>query len=322
MTILITGGTGLIGKALTRALLEKGFQVIILTRDPSKKTSSNPGLRYAQWDVEEETVDADAISNTDHIIHLAGAGIADKRWTKKRKEEIVNSRVNGSKLIVDSLKSIPNNVKTVISASAIGWYGEDSPASKNRGKGSNEFEENDQPADDFLGRTCQLWEESIKPVKKTGKRLVIFRNGIVFSKDGGALPELIKPLRFGLAPIIGGGKQKMSWIHIDDLVRLYLQAIDNEKWNGVYNAVSPAPVPNKQLMLELAKIKRGKYFIPFHVPAYMLKLILGEMSIELLKSCSVSCSKVHFEGFTFLYPSLEAAIVQLLAEAPTNRKEN
>ena len=144
--------------------------------------------------------------------------------------------------------------------------------------------------------------------------MVIFRNGIVLSRHGGALPSLMRPLRFGLAPIMAGGKQRMSWIHIDDLVRVYIMAIENEKFNGVYNAVSPSPVPNKQLMMELAKLMRGKYFIPFHVPAFMLKLIVGEVSIELLKSCTVSCGKLHFEGFTFLYPSIESALQELLME--------
>lgn len=321
MTILITGGTGLIGKALTKALLEKDHHVIILTRDSEKLTRSTGRVRYANWDVDEENIDADAIADADHIIHLAGAGIADKRWTKKRKVEIVNSRVEGSKLIIDSLKSIPNRIKSVISASAIGWYGEDPPAiSKDRS--IRGFEESDPPAEGFLGQTCKAWEESIRPVKKSGKRLVIFRNGIVLSMDGGALPALIKPLRFGLAPIVASGKQRMSWIHIDDLVRLYITAIENEKFSGVYNAVSPSPVLNKQLMIELAKLKRGKYFIPFHVPAFILKLMIGEVSIELLKSSTVSCGKLHFEGFTFQYPSIESALQELLNEPAKNHIEN
>ncbi|MDZ4806673.1 MAG: TIGR01777 family oxidoreductase [Bacteroidota bacterium] len=304
-TILITGGTGLVGKALGQALLEKGYRVIILSRQVDKK-SETPGLSYATWNVAAQTIDKEAIAKADYIIHLAGAGVADKRWTKKRKQEIVDSRVNSSKLIVDSFKTIPNKVKAVVSASAIGWYGPD-PAIPN----PKPFTEEAAANDDFLGTTCKLWEESIEPVTQLGIRLVKLRTGIVLSNEGGALKEFLKPLKFGVAAILASGKQIISWIHIDDLVNMYVAAIENENINGVYNAVAPKPVSNKELTLELAK-SRKKFFIPIHVPSFILKIMLGEMSTEVLKSATVSSNKIQRSGFDFTYPAIKEALANKL----------
>ena len=305
-TILITGGTGLIGKALTNALLEKNYKVIILSRGLVGEQADTGNPSYAKWDINSQQIDKAAIGNADYIIHLAGAGVADRRWTKKRKQEIVNSRVKGSELIVKALQEIPNKVKAVISASAIGWYGPD-PVIPN----PKPFREDDTNDNAFLGETCKRWEESLAPISKMGKRLVKLRTGIVLSKEGGALKEFKNPLRFGVAAILGSGKQVISWIHIDDLVRLYIAAIEDQNMNGVYNAVAPGPVSNKKLTLQLARIQKGKFFIPVHVPSFILKIVLGEMSVEVLKSATVSCDKVHYGGFVFLFPSIEAALANL-----------
>ncbi|MGB3154499.1 MAG: TIGR01777 family oxidoreductase, partial [Chitinophagaceae bacterium] len=232
----------------------------------------------------------------------AGAGVADKRWTKKRKQEIVDSRVKSCKLLADSLKTIPNKVKAVVSASAIGWYGPD-PTLPN----PTPFVEGDPVDDSFLGSTCRQWEESIEPVTQSGKRLVKLRIGIVLSKDGGALKEFIKPLKFGVAAILGSGKQIISWIHINDLVRLFIMAMENETWQGTYNAVAPNPVSNKELTLQLAK-SRKKFFIPIHVPTFVLKIMLGEMSVEILKSATVSSKKIQEAGFQYTFPVIKDAL--------------
>ena len=299
-TILITGGTGLVGTALGQALLEKGYQLIVLTRDPLRQVPV-PGIRYAAWDIRKQTIDPAAIADADHIIHLAGASVAEKRWTNKRKEEILQSRVQSGQLLVKSLREIPNKVKSVISASAIGWYGPD-PVIPN----AQPFTESSKVATDFLGSTCQQWEESTSAINsQLHKRLVRLRIGIVLSSKGGALKEFIKPLQWGVGAVLGNGKQFVSWIHIQDLVRIFISAIEQENMEGVYNAVAPAPVSNRDLVKWLARFRK-KPFILFTVPSFLLKWIMGEMSVEVLKSCTVSAEKLMAAGFPFRYPSLES----------------
>lgn len=319
-TVVITGGTGLIGTALTNALVQKGYEVIILSRSP--KSSSQKNISYAVWNVEQQAIDEDAIKKGDHIIHLAGANVAEKRWTEQRKQEIVDSRVKSGELIVKALKAIPNKVKAVFSSSGIGYYGPDhTPGPSPKGEGSKPthdtfpvaegrkaFIETDPPFNDFLGTTVQEWERAIEAVTDLGKRLVIFRTGIVLSNEGGAYKEFKNPLKFGLATILGSGKQIVSWIHIDDLAGLYIEAIENEKWNGIYNAVSPYPVTNKELINEIAK---GRFHISAKVPSFVLKIVLGEMSIEVLKSTTVSAEKIQRQGFQFLYPAIDIAVKNL-----------
>ena len=322
-TVLITGGTGLIGKALSKALVDIGYEVIILSRNISNPPkiigqtipgessgilSVTPRISYARWQIEEQTIDEDAITKADYIVHLAGANVAAKRWTAKRKKEIVESRTLSSELLVKVLSENPNHVKAVISASAIGWYGGSDLHSENSG---DSFIETDPAGDDFLGVTSLQWESSIEPVTTLGKRLVKLRTGIVLSNDGGVVKELKKPLRFGLAAMLGNGKQVMSWIHIQDIVRLYIYAIENEKLQGVYNAVAPHPVSNKKFILQLARALRGRFFVPLYVPGFVLKAVLGEMSIEVLKSANVSSKKISSTGFTFLSPSITSAIHKL-----------
>jgi len=306
-TILITGGTGLIGTALTPMLLSKGYEVIILTRQPDQENTG--AVKYANWNVESGTIDKDAIARADYLIHLAGTNVGEKRWTKKRKKEILDSRKKSGELIIKALKEIPNKVQCVLTASGIGWYGPDTKISKQKG-----FNENDPHSNDFLGEVCEQWEESLKPVVALDKRLIIFRQGIVLSKEGGAFTEFKKPLKFGIAAILGSGKQVLSWIHIEDLCRMYVYALE-KKFSGVFNAVAPQVISNKNFTLELAKKARGKFFIPVYVPSFVLKIVLGEMSIEVLKSATVSCEKIKSTGFQFLYPSIEAALNNLIVAA-------
>jgi uncharacterized protein (TIGR01777 family) len=298
-TVTITGGTGLVGTALGQALERKGYRVIILGRNKKGGMAEN----QAHWNPETGEIDKKAISDADYIIHLAGANVGEKRWTEKRKQEIVNSRVKSGELICKSLVEIPNQVRAVISASAIGWYGPD----KNDG---HPFEESGPSYHDFLGTTCRQWENSIQPVTAMGKRLVIFRAGIVLSKNGGALKEFIKPLYAGVATVLGTGRQVVSWIHSDDLVRLYIYALENEQLEGIYNAVSSVPVSNKELVSALAKAKQN-FSIPVKVPSSVLKIVLGEMSIEVLKSATVSNKKIRQAGFQFDYNNIQDAFTQL-----------
>lgn len=326
-TVLITGGTGTVGKRLTQLLLEKGYQVNILSRGnttppeksttpalqatPPERRGTGTGINYFNWNLTENYIDPAAITSADYIIHLAGAGVADKRWSKQRKKEIADSRTKSSALIVAALQQNTNQVQAVVSASAIGWYGPDKAAVKGvpgHGKG---FEETADCYPDFLGETCRLWEASIAPVTALGKRLVILRTGIVLSNEGGALVEFKKPLLFKTAAILGNGKQMVSWIHIDDLCNQYIYALEHQQMQGIFNAVAPSPVSNKTLTIVLAKKLCGSFYIPFCVPAFVLKIVLGEMSIEILKSTTVSCHKMLATGFSFKYHNIIEAIDEL-----------
>lgn len=308
-TVLITGGTGLIGRALCGWLLQKGYSVTVLTRGKQQQTMH--GIQYAQWDPDKQVVDSNAIANADYIIHLAGAGVADKRWTAARKKKILESRTRSSDLLVKALKENAHHVKAIISASGIGWYGED-PSIPN----PHPFVETDPADDDFLGETCRQWEASIDKATEAGVRVVKIRTGIVLSTQGGALPEFMKPLRFGIAAILGSGKQILSWIHIDDLCRIYLLAMENEAMTGAYNAVAPKLISNKDFTLHLAKVMRKRFYLPVYVPAAILKLVMGQMSVEVLKSTTASAVKVREAGFNFIYPSPDAAINELLGGRP------
>jgi len=300
--VLITGGTGLVGRALTKLFSGRGYQVIILSRQAMH--SDDPQVSYATWDISRQYIDADAIESADYIVHLAGAGVADKRWTSARKQEIRDSRVLSSQLLEKYLLQQPHKVKKFISASATGFYGEDN--------GKEPFTENMQAHDDFLGNTCSQWEESVHAIRRnTGIPTVIFRTGIVLSREGGAIREFYKPLKLGFATILGNGEQMVSWIHIQDLVRLYFNAIVNDALEGTFNAVAPRPVSNRELISAMAKAAKGRSFITVHAPKFMLKLALGEMSIEVLKSCTVSSKKIQSTGFQFSYPAIEDAMAQL-----------
>lgn len=302
-TILITGGTGLVGNALVQLLVQKNYQVIILTRS-IKNTKPEANISYALWDVNAGTIDAAAVTNADAIIHLAGAGVMDKKWTEEYKKEIETSRTKSAALLINTLKNNAHKVKALISASAIGWYGEDTIP-------KHYFTENDPPDKSFLGDVCQLWEQSVEAAEALGIRVCKLRIGIVLSKDGGAYKEFRQPLKLGVAAILGSGKQMVSWVHIDDLCRQFLYVLENENIHGSYNAVAPTPVNNKTLTLFIAKAVKGSFFIPIHVPTFILKIMMGQRSIEILKSSTVSSNKIKEAGFAYIYPSVEAAVASI-----------
>ncbi len=304
--VLISGGTGLIGTNLTRHLIEKNYEVIILTRDKDRP-SENSKIAYSYWDITKQEIDHEAVIRADHIIHLAGAGVMDKKWTRDYKNQIVESRTKSSSLLIKSLQENSHHIKSFVSASAIGWYGGDAkPLKRQEG-----FIETDPADNSFLGETCRLWEESIAPVEELGIRLVKLRTGIVLSNEGGAYKEFKMPLKFGIAGILGNGKQVVSWIHVDDLCRMYIEAIENNELRGSYNAVAPIPVTNKKLILQAAETTKNKFYIPVHVPGFIIKMLMGKRSIEILKSCTVSDKKIKATHFTFLYPSIESTIEEL-----------
>ncbi len=300
-TVLITGGTGLVGRALSKMLAENGYKVIVLTRK-IPPSSTNPSISYARWDIKNAYIDPIAIQQADCIIHLAGAGVMDHAWTEAYKKEIVESRASSAKLLLTSLQQNSHKVKSIISASAIGWYG----------KSEHAHREEEEADNSFLGNTCKAWEESIQPAQSLGIRLVTLRIGIVLSKEGGALKEFLKPLQYRIAAILGNGRQIISWIHIEDLCRLFLFAIENEKLEGIYNAVAALPVSNKDLTITLAQKKGLSFYLPLHIPAFVLKLILGGRSIEVLKSATISNKKIEAAGFQFKFNTIEAALKNIV----------
>ncbi len=305
-TILLTGGTGMISKTLVPLLISKGYKVIVLLRN-QEVDKPFAEAEYAYWDVEKKEIDIEAVKRSDFIIHLAGANVMGQRWTKKYKQIIVDSRVNSAELLVQTIKQNKTEVKAIVSASAIGWYGEDKHAGK-------AFTENDPHAKDFLGETCYAWEEAIKQAEDANIRVCCIRTGIVLDANGGALAEFEKPAKMGFATILGSGKQVISWIHVADHCRIILQALTHSEMKGSYNSVAPEPVSNKVLVTTVCKILKGNFFIKMPVPTFALKLMLGERSIEILKSCTVSAAKIKETGFTFLYPTLSAALHQILSK--------
>lgn len=306
-TVLITGGTGMIGTGISKVLIQKDYHVIVLTRNPTRIPHQVPGVQYAKWDMENGFIEKEAFARANHIIHFAGANVGSTRWTKKRKLEIIDSRVRSGKLLADAIQNMPNKVRTLLSASAIGWYGPD-PVIPNPAPFTEELE----AYGDFLGQTCKLWESVLDPIEKKGIRLLKFRTGMVLSPRGGALKEFLMPLKFRVATVLGNGKQIHSWIHEEDLYNLYIKAIRTPAMQGVYNAVAPQHVSNRDFIKTLARLKYGKGYILFRVPALLLKIVFGELSIEVLKSATVSSDRLQSTGFEFKYRSIKDALANIL----------
>ncbi len=305
-TIGITGGSGFVGQHLARLLVQEGCQVVIFTREPADKKREN-AFRYAAWDPAAGTIDTDALKTLDAVVHLAGAGIADKRWTQKRKQELINSRTHSTRFLVAQLRTHAPSCRTFVSASATGYYGADTP-------GMPPFSEDAPAATDFLAQLCADWEAAAASVADFAQ-VVICRFGIVLGRESGAFPSFKKPLHFGIAPVLGNGRQVVSWIHVADLAALLLHVLQKPV-AGIFNAVAPAPVTQKELIKTIAKEKGGLH-ITAYAPAFVLKAILGEMAGELLKSCTVSCDKIRSTGFRFQYPDIDAAVYDLLHQPVT-----
>ena len=295
-SILITGGTGLIGKHLCNVLRSKGYKILILSRNKT----NNPNTYY--WNISENYIDPKAIQKADYVIHLAGAGIADKRWTKKIKKELIDSRVKSANLLFSKIKTLNPNLKAFISASGIGYYGTITS--------EKIFKETDASGNDFLATVCKVWEEASKQFNSLNIRTVILRTGVVFSKKGGAFEKMSQPIKLGFGSPIGTGNQYIPWIHIDDLCNMYVEAIENNELNGIYNAVASDYVTNEFLTKSIATILDKKAWLP-NVPSFMLKLIFGEMAVILLEGSRVSAEKIKSTGFKFKYPFLLEALKDL-----------
>jgi uncharacterized protein (TIGR01777 family) len=297
--ILITGGTGLVGTRLAEKLKEKGYTVSFLSRQASEGK-----IKKYRWDLKTRFIDEAALKTTDYIIHLAGAGVFDKRWSTKYRKEIMNSRVDSTALLYEKLSSIPTTLKAFISTSAVGVYGYDT--------GSEWQTENSPAGDGFLAEVTKNWEASVLPIQNLGIRTAIIRVGIVLSDKGGSLQELLKPINYFIGSPMGKGSQYISWIHIDDLCAVFIYALENENMAGVYNAVAPEPVTNEILTKEIALQVKKPLWLP-NLPSFVLKLILGaEKAMLLLGGNRVSSKKITDSGFKFKYTTLKPALENLL----------
>lgn len=301
-TVGITGGTGLVGTYVAGALRDKGYDVLLFSRDV-RRQAKVAGCRIVHWNPEEQQCDIDALSKLDAAVHLAGEPVAGKRWTEAQKAKIASSRVDATRFLIAALQRHAPHCKVFIGASATGYYGPDKQPVK-------AFTEESTAYNDFLGSTCRHWEEATMEAEQV-MRTVRLRIGIVLAKEGGAFAEFVKPLSFGVRAVLGDGKQTISWIHVEDLASMIVYALEHENMKGVYNAVAPEPLTNAQLMRVIAKTKGG-LFLPVMVPSFVLKVILGEMSVEVLKSCTVSAEKISAAGFKFDYPEVTAAVRNLL----------
>ena len=297
--ILITGASGLIGTELTELLHDRGYRIAHLSR--SRRSGK---AQTFLWDISRNQLDPQALQPANAIIHLAGENIGEKSWTKKRKNEILKSRTDSTWLLYDALKKGNHNVKTFISASAIGYYYSNS---------DELMYEDGKRGNDFLADVVAQWEGFVDQIAALGIRVVKIRTGIVLSEKSGVLKEMVQPVKYYAGAQLGSGRQWLSWIHLDDLCRIYLKALEDDNFHGPYNAVSPNPVTNKEFTHALAKTMHKPILLP-PVPSFMLKLLLGEMSDLVLNGAKVSPKKIQESGFQFRFENLDDALKDLLTK--------
>jgi len=295
--ILITGATGLVGKQLIIALQELGHRVSILSR----KQTEIAGVDVYLWDVYQQKIDKKALVGIDTVIHLAGESIADQKWTDQRKKEIVDSRVLSAKLLYQTIRDTKAPVTTFVSASAVGYYGD---------RKNDILTEDCEPGEGFLSECCVKWEAAADEGLEMGIRVVKVRIGLILSRKDGVLVALEKPIKFFVGSPLGSGKQWMPWVHLDDVVKIFVSAVQDLKFVGAYNGCAPFPVTNKFLTKTIAgKLNRPVW--PIHVPKFMLKAVLGEMSILPLMSNNTMAKKLLDTGYKYLYINLDAALDSL-----------
>jgi len=298
-SVLVTGGTGSIGRLLCEHLEKQGFRVSILSR----KKRDNSKYKTFVWNYKENYIDPAAFEKCDHIIHLAGAGIADATWTQKRKKEIIDSRVKTTALLYDFLSSHKHQVKSIISASAVGFYGQVTSAKT--------LKEEDTPGNDFVASVCKQWEEGVNRFGDLDIRTVNLRIGIVLMKKGGALEKMAQPFQYNVGSALGSGKQFIPWVHISDLKDIIIQSVNSSEMKGAYNCCAPEPADNAHFSKSIARVLKKKIWLP-NVPKFVLKIMLGERSVLLTEGSKVSPEKIIETGFEFKFPNLEPALYDLL----------
>jgi uncharacterized protein (TIGR01777 family) len=289
MKIAVTGATGLIGSALTRSFQTAGHDVVRLRRP-------------ADWDPEKHSVDTSVLRGVDAVIHLAGESIASGRWSAARKGRIRDSRVNGTRLIAETIAGMADRPQVLVSASAIGYYGD---------RGSEVLREESGPGTGFLSDVCRQWEAATDPATRKGIRVVHLRNGLVLSKDGGALPKMLLPFKLGVGGKIGSGNQYWSWISLEDVCAAIQHCIQAGSLHGPVNLVSPSPVTNREFTRTLGQVLGRPTMFP--LPAFAARLALGEMADALLlASARVEPAKLSASRFVFRHKDLQPVLQQLL----------
>lgn len=296
-TVLITGGSGLVGTELSQLLTSAGYKVTHLSRNPTQKH-----YQTFYWDVKKGEIDDEAIISADAIIHLAGAGVSDKRWSDAWKKEIYDSRINSTKLLREKVEKLNPGLKHFISASAIGYYGRDT--------GDKLVDESTEKGEGFLADVVADWEKEVDRFNSLNIKTSKVRIGIVLSEKGGALVEMAKPIRFGVGAPLGSGNQYMSWIHINDLCGIFAHVLQNAE-AGTFNGVAPNPETNKLFTKSVASQLGKPLWLP-NVPKFALRLIVGEMSDILVGGNRVSSKKIEEAGFNFQFAALDDALEDLL----------
>ncbi len=295
--VLITGASGLVGTHLTKMLLDRGYDVAHLGRE-----KRGGPIKSFTWNVDQYIIEPGALDNVNAIVHLAGAGVADKPWTEKRKAEILNSRTRSTSLLYDELKKDNHKIDSFISASGISYYGfEDAIVP---------YSEEDPPGEDYLADVAVKWEAEVDKIGEL-TRVCKIRTGIALDEKGGALPMIMQPIRWYVGAPLGSGKQMMNWIHIDDLCGIYIRALEDESFKGAYNAVAPNPVTNKEFTKAIAYVIHKPLWLPA-VPSFVMRILLGEMASMVLKGGAISSKKVQREGYEFKYTKLDDALSSLL----------
>jgi uncharacterized protein (TIGR01777 family) len=301
--ILVTGASGLIGQQLCKLLSNNGFEVLVLSR----REREHAQYKFYEWNLQKDYINEEVFEHKiDYVVHLAGAGIADKRWTDQRKKLIIDSRVDGVHLLAKYFKKHGQKPKAFISAAAVGIYGN---------AGSEAVDEStpiDKSSDAFLVESCVAWEGAAEVFKEMGVRTALLRIGIVLSTQGGALAKMLPTYSFWVGGYFGDGQQYYPWVHIDEIAKMFLFLVQNEDSEGVYNGVAPNAVPNKVLARKIADAK-GQKALVMPIPAFAMRLALGEMADMVLYGANVKPTRLEAAGYEFEFPQLEAALKDVLA---------
>lgn len=304
VSVAVTGATGFVGRALVAHLAGRGHSVVALSR--SAQAGGGPRVRWAAYDPLSPASCREAVAGCEAVVHLAGAGLFDGRWSRKRMAAIRSSRVDGTRALVEGIAGAPSRPRVLVSGSAVGVYGPRDP--------DEVLTEDSAPGNDFLAEVCAAWEQEAKRAEEHGLRVALSRTGIVLGRGGGALKKMALPFKLFVGGPIGSGKQATSWIHVEDLVRLVTAIVAEDSWRGPVNATAPNPVTNREFSKALGKALHRPSFLP--VPGFALRIAVGKVASILTTGQRVLPKVALEKGFSFGFPTVEEALADLCADAP------